>query len=257
MSVALVVSGKPEPKPGFPLEPLRFKVTMPDGTGGWRFISCPSGSGSERKIMKTVSIRQAMRARRKALSLDQLQRHSDAIVSRLLRSQLLPNQGKLAGYWAAQGEPDLSTLIAPCQASGCELYLPKVIDAKQGSMRFYPFTAVQALQQGAFNLMEPLADGPGLTLRDMDAVLLPLLAFDSHGHRVGMGGGFYDRALAFTREPQYDRAAEVQHPLLIGVAHDFQQLEQIEPSTWDVPLDWVFTEARQWDCKAERAASSQ
>ena len=68
-----------------------------------------------------------------------------------------------------------------------------------------------------------------------DVVLVPLVAFDETGQRLGQGGGFYDRAIA---------AAGASRPLLIGVAHAFQQVRSVPVEAWDMPLDAVVTEER-------------
>lgn len=71
----------------------------------------------------------------------------------------------------------------------------------------------------------------------LDLVLVPLVAFDKTGNRIGMGGGFYDRTFAYliSGNTWYK-------PKLIGVAHELQQLNSIQPNPWDVPLDGIVTE---------------
>lgn len=70
---------------------------------------------------------------------------------------------------------------------------------------------------------------------------MPLVGFDATGNRLGMGGGFYDRSFAFKRiQPQ-------QRPLLIGLAHSFQQLPQLPVASWDTPVDMVVTERAVFD----------
>jgi 5-formyltetrahydrofolate cyclo-ligase len=78
----------------------------------------------------------------------------------------------------------------------------------------------------------------------LDAVLVPLLAFDRHGNRLGSGAGYYDRSFAFlgTRRP---RPA----PLLIGVAYAMQEVERLAIEPWDVPLDYIATEAELIECE--------
>ncbi len=67
---------------------------------------------------------------------------------------------------------------------------------------------------------------------------MPLVGFDSCGHRLGMGAGFYDRAL----RPRLDRTQSFRRPRLIGIAYSVQQVERLEPAPWDVALDLVVTE---------------
>ena len=70
----------------------------------------------------------------------------------------------------------------------------------------------------------------------IDLVLVPLVAFDPQRNRIGMGGGFYDRSFAFRKNPDQPR------PVLIGVAHELQKVDLLEPEPWDVQLDMVVTD---------------
>ena len=70
----------------------------------------------------------------------------------------------------------------------------------------------------------------------LDLVLTPLTVFDAERNRIGMGGGFYDRSFAFRKDPAHTR------PRLVGVAHELQKVEHIEPEDWDVRLDLVVTD---------------
>ena len=71
----------------------------------------------------------------------------------------------------------------------------------------------------------------------MDLLFLPLVAFDTHGNRMGMGGGFYDRSLAFLQQKN-----GLKKPVLAGLAHEIQKVEQLLTQNWDIPLDFVITE---------------
>src|SRR5205814_709954 len=72
---------------------------------------------------------------------------------------------------------------------------------------------------------------------DVDLVLLPVVAFDARGNRLGRGAGFYDRSLAFRRHRRH-----LQRPHLLGLAHDFQRVAAVPVDAWDVPLDGVITD---------------
>ena len=77
---------------------------------------------------------------------------------------------------------------------------------------------------------------------DLDLVLVPLVAFDDRGNRLGMGGGYYDQTFAFLSQRQHYR-----RPTLLGVAYEFQRLVALPVQAWDIPLDGVATEKRvQW-----------
>ena len=104
-------------------------------------------------------------------------------------------------------------------------------------MKFIRVGTGTILKENAYRIPEPV----GLcssSLSRLDLLLIPLLGFDDTGSRIGMGGGYYDRALEFTRYDQYYR-----RPYLIGLAHDNQKLSTIMPQDWDIPLDGIFTES--------------
>jgi 5-formyltetrahydrofolate cyclo-ligase len=87
-----------------------------------------------------------------------------------------------------------------------------------------------------FGIPEPdVAPAELLEPGEMAAIVLPLVAFDARCHRVGMGGGWYDRSLAPARD-----AAD--RPLLVGVGYELQRVDALTPADWDVPLDAVCTE---------------
>jgi 5-formyltetrahydrofolate cyclo-ligase len=88
-----------------------------------------------------------------------------------------------------------------------------------------------------FHLPEPDVDESEMLSPDeLDLVLAPLVVFDANRNRIGMGGGFYDRSFAFRKPPEPTR------PLLIGVAHELQKVDQIVPQEWDVQLDMIVTD---------------
>jgi len=87
-----------------------------------------------------------------------------------------------------------------------------------------------------FNITEPIDQSATVTAEQLDAVLVPLLGFDQMGNRLGMGGGFYDRSFEFRIK------SATKTPVLIGVAYDFQQLDNLPAEPWDVPLDIIITE---------------
>lgn len=91
-----------------------------------------------------------------------------------------------------------------------------------------------------FGIHEPDSSAYPLTLpSSIDLIIVPLLAFDRRANRLGMGGGFYDRSLA-------QRGHISSRPLLVGVAYDFQLVERLVSSWWDIPLDRVITPTKQF-----------
>ena len=147
----------------------------------------------------------------------------------------------VAGYAAARGEVPVDDALARARALGLVTTLPVTSGT---AMRFVAFDATTPMRVGRFGIAVP--DAPGASTyapTELDLVLVPLLGFDARLDRLGMGGGFYDRAFAHRSR---DAAGAVdgppRRPRLVGVAHAFQEVDDVRAMAWDVPLDAVATE---------------
>ncbi len=108
-------------------------------------------------------------------------------------------------------------------------------------MAFAPYEKKTCLRKNSFGILEPVYQKKQLkTARQLDLVLAPLVAFDPQGNRLGMGGGFYDRALSHLRA--HGRRTRKHHPLFIGIAHELQQVDSLQVQSWDIPLHAIITE---------------
>jgi 5-formyltetrahydrofolate cyclo-ligase len=166
--------------------------------------------------------------RARAVAAREVARHVDAVLH--LR------QGWRVGLYASLSEElDTRPLIDLARRRGCRIYLP-VIAPQRGSRRM---SFVEMGEQRRFNRLG-IAEPQGRPLpgvRWLDIVFVPLVAFDARGVRLGMGGGYYDRAFAFRRIRSVWQA-----PRLVGLAYAFQQLPALERARHDVLLDMVATE---------------
>ncbi|RJQ47962.1 MAG: 5-formyltetrahydrofolate cyclo-ligase [Gammaproteobacteria bacterium] len=143
---------------------------------------------------------------------------------------------RVAFYIANDGEMDLSALLCRALRYGKRCYLPVL---RQNRLAFAPYRSGDRLSPNRFGIPEPVLPKNGWSqAARLDLILIPLVAFDARGNRLGMGAGFYDRTLGFLNLRRYWR-----RPRLIGVAYDFQRVAEITPAPWDVPLDAVVTEA--------------
>jgi 5-formyltetrahydrofolate cyclo-ligase len=113
-------------------------------------------------------------------------------------------------------------------------------------LTFVPYDHAARLQPNFYGIDEPVVP-PGWRVNalQLDTILVPLVGFDARCHRLGMGAGFYDRALQRRR----DRSLPFQRPRLIGIAYSIQQVERIDPAPWDVALDLVVTEHGVIGCR--------
>lgn len=181
-----------------------------------------------------ASLRKALKHRRQALSRDQLDLHSEIVVTRLKDYFSDHDSKRIALYHAFNGEVDLSDLWPALLNMGHQVFLP-VINQQTQTMTFNAWQETTVLSASSYGILEP-ESSPAILATELDFVLMPLLAFDQNGRRLGMGGGFYDRCFAFKLKPGRNQ------PLLIGVAHQFQRVACLNAQSWDVPLDAVVSE---------------
>jgi len=185
---------------------------------------------------KRGALRNQMRAQRQALSITEQREAAERLARILARDSMFRRSRHIAFYLANDGELDPAILLQRAWDMGKLCYLP-VITPRQ-SLLFAPYAEGDPLALNRFGIPEPVR--PGLALvkaRVLDLVLTPLVAFDDRGHRLGMGGGFYDRTLSFLRHRHAWRK-----PRLLGIAHELQRVPALPAATWDVPLDGVATD---------------
>ena len=180
------------------------------------------------------ALRRELRERRRAIPAPTRIAAAESIAARLLALPFAPVSGHVAGYWAMDGEIALSSWQVRLPRE-CIYCLPVLHE--DGRLRFAPWRAGAALVANRHGIPEP--DVPPdalLPAESMMLVVAPLVGFDMRGHRLGMGGGWYDRTFAFRR----DRAAP---PALVGAAFDAQQVDSVDPQPWDMPLDALCSES--------------
>ena len=189
-------------------------------------------------------LRQHLSAQRRALAPAQRITAAQGLRRSLEQLPEYHTDARVAGYWACDGELPLNLVIPPLAAGGQGFLLPMLGEDNQ--LRFAPWAAGEPVQPNRFGIPEPVAPREWFAPFQLDLVLVPLLGFDRHGHRLGYGGGWYDRSFAFLGDQV--RPTE---PLLVGVAYDFQELPVIKPEAWDVPLDFIATDRELIDCHPE------
>lgn len=183
--------------------------------------------------------RRQLRAARRALDLHTQRRHAAQVAARLGAERRFRRARRIAFYWPSDGEVDVRPLMRRAWRAGKRCYLPVIRPfGRERRLWFLPWRPDRPLVRNRFGILEPQVRGERLRLAwQLDLLLVPLVAFDAACHRLGMGGGYYDRSLAFRHRRKRWRG-----PRLIGIAHECQRLERIEPRPWDVALDAVCTE---------------
>mgnify|MGYP001821364988 CR=1 FL=1 len=173
---------------------------------------------------------------RRSLSPAQRHAHSAAISERLLDLGRMGVAGPVAGYMALAEEADPAVALEALRTRGATVHLPRLVG--QG-LEFVAWTGDEPLETNRFGIAEP--PGPSVPVESLAAVLIPCVAVDTRGSRVGFGAGYYDRTLATVH-------GAARRPLLVGIAFEVQCLADIERRQWDVPLDVVVTESRTIEC---------
>jgi 5-formyltetrahydrofolate cyclo-ligase len=154
----------------------------------------------------------------------------DRLAAAFLSAIGCPPGGVVSGYWPMGDEADVIPLLAQLSARGCGTALPVVV-GKDVGLVFRRWQPGDALEAGTYGTHHPR---PAASEAIPDLLLVPLLAFDRRGRRLGYGGGYYDRTLA---------ALRAQRPVLaVGIAFAAQEVEMLPDGPYDQRLDWVVTE---------------
>jgi 5-formyltetrahydrofolate cyclo-ligase len=183
-----------------------------------------------------------IRARQRELSLaltpPQLSAASMAIVARLRESALFQNANGILFYASIQGEPRLETLITEAILAGKQVALPR-FEPVNGIYSTALIESLSSLQKAQFGILEPHSSAPAIPMNQLDLALVPGVAFDCGGGRLGRGKGFYDRLLMSARAVKCGIALD--HQIEAGLPcepHDLTMNCIVTPSRWiDVPAD--------------------
>jgi 5-formyltetrahydrofolate cyclo-ligase len=183
------------------------------------------------------ALRRRILTQRAALSTETRAEAALHFCHRLFQSKHLDTAQRIGAYLAHRGELDLHPCIEKLWQQGKQVYLPSLnqdVPQPQLDMIFKLYEPETPLQPNRFGILESTHS---LTIdpQDLDVVLVPLVAFDAAGHRIGMGKGYYDRTFAFRNNIQSSR------PLLIGCAYAFQATPLFTPATHDVAMDVILT----------------
>ena len=188
-----------------------------------------------------AELRRLKRAQRQALSENDQQQHSQALCDNLIKHKSYRYSQHVACYLANDGEIDPYVLIEHAWFANKNVYLP-VLSPIKNSLYFAPYDEYSEFRLNRFNIAEPICHpSDWIKASQLDLLLLPLVAFDTNGNRVGMGGGFYDRTLAYLQHRCHWRK-----PTLMGLAHENQKTDHLKSQSWDIPLDYVITEKQRY-----------
>lgn len=196
-------------------------MTQPDAN-----TAVAEAKASLRKLMRTVRAEVSAKGGEAPADLKK------QIIGHVTDQKLIKKGVVVAGYMALSGELDPEPTLEALLEAGVIVALP-VTGEPGEALVFRTWRAGEPLDMGRFGTLEPKASAPQVA---PDLVLVPLLAFDSQGNRLGFGGGYYDRTLAEIRQNKNIAA--------YGVAFDEQEVEAVPADSLDAPLDGVFTPSR-------------
>ncbi len=190
--------------------------------------------------MNIKYLRKKLKQKRSLLPKQQQKQFSLSACQHIWQSTIFQTAKHIALYIPVNGEADPRDLLN--HSSGKQhFYLPVLSPAGDKHLIFIEWTQDTSFKNNIYGIPEPIIDKntPIIPARQLDLVIMPLLAFDQFGNRLGMGGGYYDRSFAFKLELTHSSS-----PHLMGFAYGFQQIDILSTQLWDVPLNSFVTEKK-------------
>lgn len=192
-------------------------------------------------ILSRQDFRKQIRSIRNQLHSDVQFQASMDLVNQCAQLTEFQNAKHIALYVSADGELITTPLIEWLWQQGKKTYLPVIHPFSKGHLLFLHYDQNTPMVLNRYYIAEPKLDQTKIIpAQQLDIICTPLVGFDSTGHRLGMGGGYYDRTL----EPWFKTGLG---PKPIGLAHDCQHVEKLPIESWDVPLPKIVTPSRIWD----------
>lgn len=174
--------------------------------------------------MDKKTLRRWIRAKKRAMTQPEMETRSARLAELFFQTEAYQNARTIYGYLSYNQEVRTVPILEQALRDGKQIAVPKVFGEE---MKFLLLEDLSLVETGYAGIPEPMADGP-VACDPTALVLMPGLAFDLQGHRIGYGGGFYDRFLA----------AEPNHPT-VALCYDFQLLPALETDPHDIPVDLV------------------
>ena len=187
--------------------------------------------------MDTEAHRATNKAKRNQLDPETVATLSVEITGQLWRIPALARARRIACYFPIGGEVDCQFAARTAWDRGRAVFLPVL---RERELIFAPYRQDTKLLRNRYGIPEPKSVNEDFFRpQEIDVVLMPLVAFDDKGNRIGMGAGYYDRSFRFMRH-----RTSWTRPHLVGLAYDFQKVPQLKACSWDIPLQTVVTEKK-------------
>jgi len=185
-------------------------------------------------------LRLQLKQQRQQLSQQQQSQAAAKMVKHLSRTNCYKKAQHIALYLPVKGEADPRALFIQNSDLKKKFYLPVLSPIHDKQLDFVQWDYKTQFKKNIYAIPEPLITASNqILIEQLDLVVMPLLAFDASGNRLGMGGGYYDRSFAFKQQNP-----ALKTPLLVGYAYQFQQQNRLLAQAWDIPLDAYVTETQ-------------
>jgi 5-formyltetrahydrofolate cyclo-ligase len=189
--------------------------------------------------LEKTRLRNLLRQQRQTLSLETQQESAVALTNIIGRQAVFQDCETIAAYCAYEGEIDPQPILLSAFAAGKKVFLP-TLHPETKTLQFLEYQKGDPLNRNRLGILEPTAVGRAiLDPSSLQLVLLPLVAFDHKGQRLGRGGGYYDKTFAFLQQ-----IPRPQIPYLLGLAYEFQEVNTLLQEPWDISLSAIATEKR-------------
>ncbi|MFC3031157.1 5-formyltetrahydrofolate cyclo-ligase [Pseudoalteromonas fenneropenaei] len=182
------------------------------------------------------SIRLEIREKRRNLQACEQSAAANSLKLNFFQHIKTPKNARIGCYLSNDGELDTSLLIQELWHKNLQVFMPVIHPFSGTTLLFQSYEKNSPMTTNRYGILEPKLNCQDICpLAELDVLLLPLVAFDKHGNRMGMGGGYYDRTLARYYQEHW------RTPKLIGLAHDCQRVDTLPTAAWDVPLQAILT----------------
>ncbi|RDI46525.1 5-formyltetrahydrofolate cyclo-ligase [Aquicella lusitana] len=185
-----------------------------------------------------ATLRKHFREVRKAISPAYRDKAALAAANIFVSQAVFKQSQHIACYLAFHHEFETMPLIESIWQAQKYCYLPVLAEEKETPLRFALYQPGDTLRPNRYGIPEPDNLSGIITPERLEIVITPLIAFDVHGHRLGTGGGYYDRTFAFIHTQLTDK------PFIVGVGYAVQQAERLPSDPWDVTVDAIMTEEK-------------
>jgi len=202
--------------------------------------SSGAASLNDSPALSRPQLRRLLRNARRSLNRAEQRQAAQGLYRQLAQDPLFRRARHVSLYLPMDGEIDPRLLLREAQRRGKKTYLPVLSAWPRTKMVFQRVKPGERFRPNRFRIPEPRIDArKQRKIWALDLILMPLVGFDAQGGRLGMGGGFYDRSLAYQA-----RRKAWQKPVLLGLAHECQKVGKLAVASWDVPLQGTVSDKR-------------